>query len=155
MKRLTGGPKSRYSQWMANMVDFKALGQSVDSCCLPVSRGRVLAANEMTLEAELPGARVGMRVMVRRSSAPDNRFPAEVALCDGSLATLLPLAEMIGVGPGDAVTTVGSSIKAGAVSSAAAGSLDSPSPQAWEGEKIAAHIIIIDRARPVMLRMFR
>ena len=100
MKQLTGGPKSRYSLCMAKVVDFKTLGWSVDSCSLPISRGNVLAVKGLTLEVELPGARVGMRVLVSRFSSPDIGHPAEVAQCDGSLATLLPLAEMTGVGPG-------------------------------------------------------
>ncbi len=91
---------------MARIVDFKALGESVERCPLPVCRGRVLAAKELTLEAELPGARVGMRVLVTRSTSPKADLPAEVALCDGPLVTLLPLAATTGIGPGDAVTSV-------------------------------------------------
>ncbi|MCP4197457.1 MAG: FliI/YscN family ATPase [Proteobacteria bacterium] len=87
-------------------MDFKALEKSVDSCTLPVCRGKVVAAKGLTVEAELPGARVGMRVVVERSHASAARLPAEVALCDGTRVTLLPLAETTGIGPGDAVTSV-------------------------------------------------
>jgi type III secretion protein N (ATPase) len=44
-----------------------------------------------------------MRVVVKRSSSPEVNLPAEVALCDGPIVTLLPLAETTGIGPGDQV----------------------------------------------------
>ncbi|MCP4606816.1 MAG: FliI/YscN family ATPase [Proteobacteria bacterium] len=86
---------------MTRIVDFKTLQERVKGCSLPIRRGRVTAARELCIEAELPGARVGMRVSVDR---PGRRpIAAEVASCDGPFVRLLPLASVTGIGPGDGV----------------------------------------------------
>jgi FliI/YscN family ATPase len=89
---------------MARIVDFSNLRERVIASSTPVCRGRVTGAAEQVIEAELPGARVGLRVAVERRDHPD--LPAQVAACEGIRVVLLPLASTSGVGPGDQVTTL-------------------------------------------------
>lgn len=65
----------------------------------------MVAVNEITIEAELIGARVGISVAVE--SPGRSPLPAEVASCDGKRAILLPLGDTVGLGPGDLVTIQG------------------------------------------------
>ena len=53
---------------MAGIVDFESLKRRVGGCAFPVCRGAVTAAGEQLLAAELPGARIGMRVPKVRST---------------------------------------------------------------------------------------
>ncbi len=90
---------------MSRIVDFKALTSAVKGVSVPVSRGRVTAAGEIVVDAELAGARVGMRVVIRSPDSPE--IVAEVASCDGSAVRLLPLARAPRVGHGDQVSKTG------------------------------------------------
>ncbi|MFO8073004.1 MAG: FliI/YscN family ATPase [Polyangia bacterium] len=82
----------------------RVLLEGVARCAWPVRRGRLSAVGEQVLEAEIPGARVGEQVLVER---PGGRaVEAEVAVCRGSSASLLPFSESSGVGPGDEVRAV-------------------------------------------------
>jgi ATP synthase in type III secretion protein N len=98
---------------MPNSLDFKSLEAAVHNTKVPVLRGRITAAREQVLEAELPGARVGTRVVV--TSPEGNRAYAEVATCNKNTIQLLPISPFDGVGPGDSVTTVslGDSVNCG------------------------------------------
>jgi len=87
---------------MKKAIDFQSLTRHIRDCPLPVSRGRVLAVIELTIEAEVVGARVGLGVTVESPGRP--RVPAEVAACDGLRVTLIPLGNTLGIGPGDPVT---------------------------------------------------
>jgi FliI/YscN family ATPase len=91
---------------MSKIVDFDSLKKIAKSVVLPVCRGRVIAVKELLIEAELPGSRVGMRVLVRRPDGP--QVTAEIASCDGARVNLLPLAPTLGIGPGDEVVTAAS-----------------------------------------------
>ncbi len=89
---------------MKQMVDLKALSRRVDNAVVPVLRGRITSAKEVGLEADLPGAHVGMRVLVERPEG--SPLPAEVLSSVGARVCLLPLDVSTGVGPGDAVVAV-------------------------------------------------
>jgi type III secretion protein N (ATPase) len=65
------------------------------------SIGRVRAARGLTLTAHVPGVRFGDWVQIERNTAPP--LDAEVVAFDGDLVTLMPLGDLFGVGPGDAV----------------------------------------------------
>lgn len=68
-------------------------------------RGRIRGAKGLTLSATIPGARRGDWVRVtRRDHEP---LEAEVIAFDGEHVTLMPLGDVRGVGPGDAVQLIG------------------------------------------------
>jgi type III secretion protein N (ATPase) len=63
--------------------------------------GSVRAARGLTLTAHVPGVRFGDWVQVARQATTP--LDAEVVAFDGDLVTLMPLGDLFGVGPGDAV----------------------------------------------------
>ncbi|MFM2420873.1 MAG: hypothetical protein RL385_5596 [Pseudomonadota bacterium] len=63
--------------------------------------GSVRAARGLTLTAHVPGVRFGDWVQVARHAATP--LDAEVVAFDGDFVTLMPLGDLFGVGPGDAV----------------------------------------------------
>lgn len=86
------------------LVDLEQLERTAARCALPVVRGRITAAEELSLAALLPGARIGDRVEVCRDGVEP--LPAEVVACDGERARLMPLRSTAGFGPGDLVVTI-------------------------------------------------
>jgi FliI/YscN family ATPase len=86
------------------LVDFESLKGAVERCPLPEKQGRITAVGELTLEALLPGARIGTRVEVLRPEG--SPLTAEVASCDGPRVRLLSLEPTAGVGTGDPVRVV-------------------------------------------------
>ncbi len=66
--------------------------------------GRVVAATGVLLRVVLPGARVGDLVRVRR---PSGELTAEIVGFDAEHALALPLGELTGIGPDDAVEATG------------------------------------------------
>ncbi len=92
---------------MTRVVDFDRLAEKVENCPLPPRRGRVVSVKELSIEAELPGARVGMQVAIE--SPGEEPILAEIATCEGSRVSVLPLVRMSGIGPGDAVVLVSDS----------------------------------------------
>ncbi len=85
-------------------ADFADLKSAVDACAFPACRGQVTRVEGLRIEALLPGARVGQRVEVRPAAGAP--VAAEVALCDGPRAGLVPLGPTDGLGPGDPVRVV-------------------------------------------------
>lgn len=72
--------------------------------------GRVVAATGVLLRVVLPGARVGDLVRVRR---PSGELTAEIVGFDAEHALALPLGELTGVGPDDAVEATGGRFEIG------------------------------------------
>ena len=66
--------------------------------------GRVRAVTGLALRAVLPGARVGEVVVVRRRGAP---LWGEIVGFEGDEAVVMPLGDLAGVGPDDAVEATG------------------------------------------------
>jgi type III secretion protein N (ATPase) len=85
-------------------ADFAELASAVDGCAFPACRGQVTRVEGLKIEALLPGARVGQRVVVEPIGGAE--VAAEVALCDGPRVGLVPLGPTDGLGPGDAVRVV-------------------------------------------------
>lgn len=86
------------------LLDFEALKSRLNQVSLPVCRGMATAAHPLYLDAELPGAQIGMRVRVDCHDAPP--IIAEVAGFDQTRVTLLPLTRYEGVGAGAPVTVI-------------------------------------------------
>ncbi len=72
--------------------------------------GRVVAATGVLLRIALPGARVGDLVRVRRPTAD---LTAEIVGFHGPEALALPLGDLSGVGPDDAVEATGGRFEIG------------------------------------------
>ena len=70
--------------------------------------GRVAAVTGLLLRVALPGARIGDLVLVRRRGG---ELPAEIVGFQGSEALALPLGDVAGVGPDDAVEATGGSFE--------------------------------------------
>ncbi len=86
------------------LLDFDTLKSTVDHVALPIRRGTTTAAHPLYIDAELPGAQVGMRVRVDSQDAPP--VIAEVARFSHTQAKLLPLTRYEGVGAGAPVTVL-------------------------------------------------
>ncbi|MEZ4393066.1 MAG: FliI/YscN family ATPase [Polyangiales bacterium] len=89
--------------------DLEALRRALDLTPpgpLHVVEGRVTSVLGLGVRAQIPGARVGaMGEVLRRDGAP---VPVEIVGFDERGATLLPLGDTVGVGPGDPVRMTGS-----------------------------------------------
>lgn len=70
--------------------------------------GRVKAVTGLAIRADLAGARIGDLVVVRRRTGP---LSAEIVGFDGGEAVLLPLGELTGTGPDDAVESTGAPLE--------------------------------------------
>ncbi len=90
---------------MGELGDIDALLAQIETSATILSEGRIESALGLELRARLPSIRVGEVVRVaRRVGGP---LEAEVVGFKGSLATLLPLGQLEGVGPGDRVRATG------------------------------------------------
>ncbi|HEV8550785.1 MAG TPA: hypothetical protein VGQ57_17185, partial [Polyangiaceae bacterium] len=91
-------------------VDLEAL--RAELAATPALRpiGRVLAATGVLLRVLLPGAKVGDLVRVRRATGD---LTAEIVGFEGAQALALPLGELSGVGPDDAVEATGGRFEIG------------------------------------------
>jgi len=91
-------------------VDLEAL--RAELAATPALRpvGRVVAATGVLLRVVLPGARVGDLVRVRR---PGGELTAEIVGFQEAEALALPLGELAGVGPDDAVEATGGRFEIG------------------------------------------
>jgi type III secretion protein N (ATPase) len=85
-------------------VDLEALRAELAATPSLRPVGRVVAATGVLLRVVLPGARVGDLVRVRR---PSGELTAEIVGFDAEHALALPLGELTGVGPDDAVEATG------------------------------------------------
>jgi len=85
-------------------VDLDALRAELARTAALRPVGRVVAATGVLLRIVLPGARVGDLVRVRR---PAGDLTAEIVGFQGAEALALPLGELAGVGPDDAVEATG------------------------------------------------
>lgn len=89
-----------------DVLDFAKLRRAVDTAQIPIVSGRVVGVSDICIEAQFPGGRIGLRVAI---VLPDGKkVPAEIASCEGTRAKLLPLAPVVGIGPGDRVVTAAS-----------------------------------------------
>jgi ATP synthase in type III secretion protein N len=85
-------------------VDLDRLRAALTDTPTTHTRGRVLGVSGLSLEASLPGARVGDLLVVRRRGGP---LLAEVVGFRGGQVVALPFGPMAGVGPDDAVEGTG------------------------------------------------
>ena len=85
-------------------MDLEALRAELAATSSLRPVGRVVAATGVLLRVVLPGARVGDLVRVRR---PSGDLTAEIVGFDAEHALALPLGELTGVGPDDAVEATG------------------------------------------------
>ncbi len=88
-------------------MDFDALKEKLASTPALRPVGRVLGVTGLTLRLALPGARMGDIVVVRRRGDP---MFAEIVGFHGGEAVAVPLGELVGVGPDDAVESTGSGL---------------------------------------------
>jgi type III secretion protein N (ATPase) len=88
-------------------VDFDALKKKLASTPALRPVGRVLGVTGLTVRLALPGARMGDIVVVRRRGDP---MFAEIVGFHGGEAVAVPLGELGGIGPDDAVESTGSGL---------------------------------------------
>jgi type III secretion protein N (ATPase) len=91
-------------------VDLEALAEELRRTPSLRPVGRVVAATGVLLRLALPAARVGDLVRVRR---PGGELTAEVVGFEAGHALALPLGELTGIGPDDAVEATGGRFEIG------------------------------------------
>lgn len=82
-------------------IDLEGLKARLESVPAILVEGRVCSLTGLTIRAKLPGARVGDTVEVLRRSGPP--LLAEIRGFRGPEAVLVPLGDVLGVGPEDPV----------------------------------------------------
>jgi len=92
-------------------VDLEALRAKLAGTPTLRPVGSVVGVSGVLLRVTVPGARIGDLLMVRRRGEP---LVAEVVGFDQGVALALPLGELSGVGPDDAVESTGGSLEVGA-----------------------------------------
>ena len=125
--------------------DLRARLSSVAS--LTVS-GRVEAVTGLSVEAKLPGARIGDLVQIRRAGEP---LLGEIVGFRRDLSIVMPLGDLVGVGPDDVVEATGRRLTV-RVSSAALGRVvDGLGNPIDGGAPLAGREVPVDRAPPKAL----
>ncbi|MDJ0765076.1 MAG: FliI/YscN family ATPase [Myxococcota bacterium] len=132
---------------MASLIRVNELKKQADTCAFPVCHGKVTGAGAVCVQAVLPGARVGSRVVIERSQ--QDKVHAEVVACEGTRVELLPLATTTGIGPGDRVTLTADQDVI-SCSSALLGRVIDPMGMPLDGGKALPHNDLwpLDRAAP-------
>lgn len=92
-------------------MDLDALRSSLQETPALRPVGHVRAVTGLSVRAMLAGARIGDVVLLKRRGEP---LPAEVVGFDQGEAVLIPLGELSGVGPDDAVESTGAPLSIGA-----------------------------------------
>ncbi len=92
-------------------MDLDALRASLKETSALRPVGHVRAVTGLSVRAMLAGARIGDVVLLKRRGEP---LPAEVVGFDQGEAVLIPLGELSGVGPDDAVESTGEPLSVGA-----------------------------------------
>ncbi|MEB2312530.1 MAG: FliI/YscN family ATPase [Sorangiineae bacterium] len=92
-------------------MDLEKLRLSLAETSTLRPSGRVRAVTGLSVRLQLPGARIGDVVWLARRGAP---LPAEVVGFDGGEVVAIPLGELTGVGPDDAVESTGAPLAIGA-----------------------------------------
>lgn len=85
-------------------MDLEALRRKLETVATVSGAGRVRAVTGLALRATLPGARVGEVVVVRRAGGP---LWGEIVGFEGDDAVVMPLGDLVGVGPDDPVESTG------------------------------------------------
>jgi ATP synthase in type III secretion protein N len=92
-------------------VDLEALRARLAGTPTLRPVGSVVGVSGVLLRVAVPGARVGDLLLVRRRGEP---LAAEVVAFEQGVALALPLGDLSGVGPDDAVESTGGSLEVGA-----------------------------------------
>jgi type III secretion protein N (ATPase) len=106
--------------------------------------GRVLAVTGLHLCVELPGARLGDVVVVRRGGG----LPCEIVGVDGPRAVAMALGPLTGVGPGDAVESAGGPLRVRAGPALLGRVVDGIGRPLDGGPAIAGELVPVDRDPP-------
>jgi type III secretion protein N (ATPase) len=126
-------------------VDPKALRERLAAIPTVLARGRVRSVTGLSLRATLPGARIGEVVTIRRAGEP---LLGEIVGFDADEAVVMPLGELVGVGPDDPVEASGKRLSI-TVSTAVLGRvLDGLGRPADGGPPIVGVEVPVDRAPP-------
>jgi type III secretion protein N (ATPase) len=112
--------------------------------------GTVVAVSGVLLRVAVPGARIGDLLMVRRRGEP---LAAEIVGFDQGVALALPLGDLAGVGPDDAVESTGGSLEVLAGSALLGRVLDGLG-RPLDGQPMPKGLVPVpvDRAPPAALR---
>ena len=89
-------------------MDLSSLRARLAETSTIVAQGRVRAVTGLAVRASLPGARIGDVVYLHRRGEP---LPGEIVGFDGGEAIILPLGDLIGVGPDDVVESTGAPLQ--------------------------------------------
>jgi type III secretion protein N (ATPase) len=107
--------------------------------------GRVRAVTGLSVRVALPGARMGDVVHIRRQGTP---LLGEIVGFDEGEAVILPLGELTGVGPDDAVESSGAPLQVRASGALLGRVVDGLGRPLDGGKEIEGVLVAVDRAPP-------
>ena len=129
-------------------MDLAALQARLSAVPTVLPVGRVRAVTGLAVRAALPGARVGDVVTIRRRGAP---LLAEIVGFDEDDVVAMPLGELTGVGPDDAVEPTGAPLSVRASEALLGRVVDGLGRPIDGGADLAGALVPVDRAPPPAL----
>lgn len=129
-------------------MDLGSLRERLAAVPTVATRGRVRSVVGLSLRAVLPGARVGDLVLVRRPGGP---LPGEVVGFEGDEAVVMPLGELVGVGPDDEVEATGRRLSVRASDQMLGRVIDGLGRPLDGGPELSGAEVPVDRAPPPAL----
>lgn len=129
-------------------MDLEALQSRLAQTSTILAIGRVRAVTGLSVRATLPGARIGDVVLLRRRGEP---LSGEIVGFDGGEAVIMPLGELTGVGPDDAVESTGAPLQVRASDKLLGRVLDGLGRPLDGGPAIDGVSVLVDRPPPPAL----
>lgn len=129
-------------------MDFDALKSRLAQTSTLVTTGRVRAVTGLSVRAILPGARIGDIVILKRRGEP---LSGEIVGFDEGEAVIMPLGELRGVGPEDAVESTGAPLQVAASHALLGRIVDGLGRPLDGGSAIDGKSVLVDRAPPPAL----
>ena len=129
-------------------MDPRALRDRLEAVPTVLTRGRVRAVTGLSVRVTLPGARVGEVVRILR---PGAALTGEIVGFEGDDAVVMPIGELSGIGPDDAVEATGKRLSVTVGAGALGRVLDGLGRPIDGGPPIVGRETPVDRAPPSAL----
>lgn len=129
-------------------MDLSSLQSRLEETSTIVATGRVRAVTGLSIRASLPGARMGDVVTIRRRGEP---LFGEIVGFDEGEAVIMPLGDLRGIGPDDAVESTGAPLRVEASEALLGRVLDGFGRPLDGGPPIEGTSVWVDRSPPQAL----